>query len=320
MKSLATFRALLSSVAVLMSLSACMSAEPDDASLPLSELDPVVAIQSIDCADPDGPCVVSGSTTIAESAEGGVRAESLPSRYAFWALQLNLCNSGLAGCYENGASVPEAATVIRNNVPDVVTLNEICQNDVITLHATLASVYPNGTVVWAFKAAGDRRTGGPYKCKNGQDYGIGVIAHIPTAYAGYQTYSGLYASQDTGSAEQRAWLCINAVGNYFACTTHLASTSGTIALNQCNQLMRTEIPAMHAASGGARPTVMAGDLNLRYGGSPNAQSCVPGGWYRKGDGSVQHSMMTSDLTFVSTKSIGMSHTDHPGWLVKTTAP
>src|SRR4051812_5360187 len=41
-------------------------------------------------------------------------------------LQLNLCNSGIAACY-TGRSVAEAATVIRAEAPDLVTLNEICQ-------------------------------------------------------------------------------------------------------------------------------------------------------------------------------------------------
>ena len=39
-------------------------------------------------------------------------ASSLPTHYPFWVLQMNLCNSGLAGCYDGGQSVPEAATAI----------------------------------------------------------------------------------------------------------------------------------------------------------------------------------------------------------------
>ena len=43
-------------------------------------------------------------------------------------LQLNLCNSGIAACY-TGRSTAEAATVIHAEIPDLVTLNEICQGD-----------------------------------------------------------------------------------------------------------------------------------------------------------------------------------------------
>ncbi len=272
-----------------------------------------------DVGDVRDATVQTGMIPPSAVADAIVRPDALPSKYPLWVLQMNLCNSGIASCYDNGKSVPEAATVIKGSAPDLVTLNEVCQPDVATLAATLSSVYTGSTVVWAFKAAQNRGTGAPYKCKNGQDYGIGVIAHIPAPYNGYQTFSGIYASQDTSSAEERAWLCLYATGNFYACTTHLASTSGTVALAQCKDLMNTQIPAVRAA-GGYKPTLIGGDLNLKYKGSPDAQSCVPGGYYRKGDGDVQHIMATTDLVFSSSKTIPMSHTDHDGWFVAVTAP
>jgi hypothetical protein len=191
---------------------------------------------------------------------------------------------------------------------------------VVQLSATLAAVYSGSTVVWGFKAATDRRTNAPYKCKNGQDYGIGLIAHIPGTYAGHQISSGIYASQDTASAEERAWLCVHATGSFYACTTHLASTSGTVALTQCQDLMNNIIPSVRTAGGEYAPTVVGGDLNMKFKGSPNAQSCVPAGYFRKGDGDVQHIMATTDLAFSSSRTIAMSRTDHDGWFVALTAP
>jgi hypothetical protein len=47
---------------------------------------------------------------------------------------------------------------------------------------------------------------------------------------------------------------------------------------------------------------------------------VPAGYFRKGDGDVQHIMATTDFTFSSSRKIGMSHTDHDGWFVALTAP
>jgi endonuclease/exonuclease/phosphatase family metal-dependent hydrolase len=292
-------------------------AEPEGG--PTEPADPAIRE---DCADGAGPCVLSGVAVSAPGeAEGGGLAGVLPTQYPFWVLQLNLCNSGFASCYQGGKSVPEGSTVIQNNWPDVVTLNEVCSNDVPTLASTLANVYSGGTVVWAFKAAVDRRTGGDYKCKNGQSYGIGLLAHIPGTYSGYSTYSGVYSSQDTSSNEERVWVCVAATGNYYACTTHLASTSGSVALNQCKYLMNTAIPSVRSSAGGYRPTVMGGDLNLKYGGWPyDAQSCVPSGYFRKGDGDVQHIMATTDFTFSSSKKISMTYTDHPGWFVALTAP
>ncbi|HEX4421491.1 MAG TPA: hypothetical protein VH165_26430 [Kofleriaceae bacterium] len=288
-------------------LTGCTEGEPSS--------DPSSVAQG--CGD-GGACVQTGVIAPAAGAAAAL-PDALPSRYPFWILQMNLCNSGFASCYDGGKSIPEAAAAIQNSAPDIVTLNEICQPDVVQLATTLSGVYSGSTVVWAFKAATDRRTNAAYKCKNGQDYGIGLVAHIPAPYNGYQTFSGIYASQDTSSAEERAWLCLYATGNFYACTTHLASTSGTVALAQCKNLMTTIIPSVRAP-GGYEPTVLGGDLNLKYQGSPDAQSCVPAGYYRKGDGDVQHVMATTDLVFSSSHTIAMSHTDHPGWFVAVTAP
>jgi hypothetical protein len=59
-------------------------------------------------------------------------------------------------------------------------------------------------------------------------------------------------------------------------------------------------------------------MNLRYQGSPNVQDCNPSGYYRKGDGAVQHVFAPTSLAFVSSQKIGMSGTtDHPAWVVTT---
>jgi endonuclease/exonuclease/phosphatase family metal-dependent hydrolase len=235
----------------------------------------------------------------------------------FRVLQMNLCNSGIAGCY-TGRSVNEAAAVIRADVPDVVTLNEICQDDVKALDQVLADVNRGGTVVWAFKAAADRRTGGAFRCRNGLPYGIGLLAHLAAPDRGYTTYSGIYPTQDAGDPEERAWLCVYATTGFYACTTHLASTSPTIALAQCGYLLDKAIPAVRAR-GGYEPTVLGGDLNLRYGGSPDVRSCLPSGYLRKDDGDVQQIVATTDFTVSSSRSIGMDGTtDHPGLLVALT--
>ncbi len=275
-----------------------------------------VVIADDDCADPSTGCAQSG--VIAPTTP--VATTALPARYPFWVLQLNLCNSGIAKCFQGGAAVPEGAGVITSTAPDVVTLNEVCAPDVAQLATTLAGVYSSSTVVWAFKAARNRGTGGPFKCKNGTDYGVGVVAHVPGTFNGAQTFSGIYANQDPGSSEERAWLCINAVGNFYACTTHLAAGNGPVALAQCKDLTNNLIPAVRAAGGGYAPTAIGGDFNLKFRGSPDVQSCVPGGYYRKGDGDVQHIFATTDLAFSSSRKINMSRTDHDAWFVATTAP
>jgi endonuclease/exonuclease/phosphatase family metal-dependent hydrolase len=257
-------------------------------------------------------CLVCSAALLTGSpAAGGVTGTPLR------VLQMNLCDSGIARCY-TGRSVTEAAAVLRASAPDVVTLNEVCQDDVYALDRALADVYRGGTVVRAFRAAADRRTGGAVRCRNGQPYGIGLLVHITAPYDGYTTYGGIYPIQDTGDPEERVWLCLHAVARFYACTTHLASTSAAIALAQCGYLLREAIPAVRAR-GGYGPTVLGGDLNLTYGGAPDVRSCLPSGYPRTDDGGVQQIVATADFTVDSSRSIGMDGaTDHPSLLVTLT--
>jgi endonuclease/exonuclease/phosphatase family metal-dependent hydrolase len=233
-------------------------------------------------------------------------------------LQMNLCNSGLAGCY-TGRSVTEAAAVIRADAPDVVTLNEVCQDDVDTLGQTMAHLYGGAAVVRAFKAAPDRTTASATRCRNGQPYGIGLLAHIPEPGRGHRTYSGTYPTQDPADPEVRAWLCVYATAHLYACTTHLASTSSAIALAQCGYLLDRAIPAVRRR-GGYEPTVLGGDLNLRHSGSADVRSCVPSGYRHKDDGAVQHVVATTDFTVSYSRLIDMDGTtDHPSLLVELKA-
>ncbi|MGK5442734.1 endonuclease/exonuclease/phosphatase family protein [Micromonospora sp. URMC 105] len=232
-------------------------------------------------------------------------------------LQLNLCNSGRAGCY-TGRSVTEAAEVISAEVPDLVTLNEICQDDVDTLERPFAGVHPGGTVVSAFKAAGDRPSGAVTRCRNGQPYGIGLLARLQSPYPRHTVHSGIHPTQDVTDPEERAWLCVHVPGALHACTTHLAATSAPVALAQCAHLLGTVVPEIRRSAGYA-PTVLGGDLNLRYGGSPDVRSCVPPGYLRIDDGAVQQLMATTDVTICCSRSIGMrGATDHPGLLATLT--
>ncbi|MGC5051462.1 endonuclease/exonuclease/phosphatase family protein [Micromonospora sp. DT48] len=234
-------------------------------------------------------------------------------------LQLNLCNSGMAtGCY-TGRAVARAAEVIRAETPDVVTLNEICADDVDALERVMTQVH-DGTVVAAFQPARNGRTGEPYRCLNGQQYGVGVLTHIPGSGGDHEVHAGIYPAQDPADPEQRAWLCVEASGLFFACTTHLAYTSSTLALAQCAHLVGTAIPRLHA-DGRYRPTVVSGDLNLRHGGTPDVRSCVPADYHHRHDGGVQQFMATADLRIDVTRPVSMERTtDHAAFLVRLTLP
>jgi hypothetical protein len=291
------------------------------------------------CGAGPGLCAGAARGAGPARAAGAARASqwtspALPSGYQFRELQMNLCDSGLAACYSHGQSVTEAAGVIRDTSPDMVTLNEVCEADVSgQLFDAMSQDWPPGDwVFWVFMPAGDRDTKAPYRCDNASghldEYGIGMLGHVPAAgWNGFDAFGGLYPdsyggylSQPTDSNEERAWACAYAIGSYFGCTTHLAQESTTVAFNECVYLMSGVIPAIWDNEGARYPSVMGGDLNLRYGLSPNVQGCVPAGWFRKGDDEVQHVMATADYTFDGSELIGMHHTDHGAWLVKLRAP
>ncbi|MHA6629995.1 endonuclease/exonuclease/phosphatase family protein [Pseudonocardia sichuanensis] len=232
-------------------------------------------------------------------------------------LQLNLCNSGIAACY-TGRSIAEAAAVIRSEAPDLVTLNEVCQDDVQALERALARAVPGGAAVSAFQAARDRDTGEAYRCRNGQQFGNGIVSRWPSV-PGSSVGSGIYPLQDPDDPEERAWVCmeVGATPAVAVCTTHLAYTDRQVAAGQCEYLFGTVVEGMRARGG--VPLVLGGDLNLGSGDSPDLGSCLPSGSGFVGDGEAQLVVATPELVVDSSRTIDLRATDHPGLLV-TLAP
>jgi endonuclease/exonuclease/phosphatase family metal-dependent hydrolase len=228
-------------------------------------------------------------------------------------LQLNLCGSGFAVCY-TGRSVAEAASVIRRQAPDLVTLNEVCQDDVAVLQQVLAGVRHDGSVVSGFTAALDRRTGNAVRCRNGQPYGVAVIARVPAPDRRYRTESGTYPVQEPSQPEERVWLCLTVTDYMSACSTHLSSANPAVTLAQCRYLLGTVLPGVRSRPG-APATVLGGDLNLAAGGrGPDLGSCLSPG-YGHADGGPQHILATPDLEVRSVRALDLrASTDHPGLL------
>lgn len=238
----------------------------------------------------------------------------------FGVLQLNLCNSGWAPCYRElnrGRAVAEAYRQVVALRPDLVTLNEVCRADVFDrLLPALARGWPGDRVYAAFEPARER-TGGPVRCADGDEYGIGVLGRVPAAtWLGAVAFGATYpdsrtpdggTTQDAGSREERAWLCVYAVANYLGCTTHLANADGVVAANQCRYLLGRVVPALWRRQA-IVPTVVGGDLNL-----DSDRTCLPGWWFGRRDGEVQHVLANSPPS--GTRRIALAHTDHPAWLV-----
>lgn len=241
----------------------------------------------------------------------------------FWELQLNLCNSGFAACYANGDSVFEGGDLIFFLQPNLVTLNEICSNDIPNyLLPSLGEAWPNDWVYYVFMPAISKSTNAAYKCKNGDDFGNAVMGRVPAgSFQGVNAWGGLYTSQDAKD-EQRTFACAYAIGDHLACATHLSSDSEPIALAQCRALMFDVVPFIRATEGTSGKTIVGGDFNLEFDTADpeNVQNCVPAGNTRKGDGAVQHVIFSNDLVFNSTENYGLTYTDHDGFMVKLTMP
>lgn len=218
-------------------------------------------------------------------------------------LQVNLCASGKAACF-TGQSIDRARAVLREVAPDVVTLNEVCEAQVADLARAFTAVH-GSDVYSAFQAAPDRPSNGPTRCRDGQAYGVGLLAHGPGEH---RTYRGVFPTQDLRDPEERVWLCLGAE-RYYACTTHLASTDATVAQAQCHHMMGTTVPGLHQRDG-YRPTVVGGDLNL---GAAVVQACVPAGYDHFDAGGLLHLMASVPLRSASVVDMRRT-TDHQGLL------
>ena len=268
----------------------------------------VVVVAGCAPAPKSGP-TAAGST--AAAAPAPAPAAAAPLRV----LQLNLCSSGIAGCY-TGRSTDQAAAVVRAEAPDLVTLNEICQDDVADLERALADAMPDATVVSAFQPARNGRNGEPYRCRNGRQYGIGLVSRWPSV-PGAAASGGIYPAQDRDDPEERAWLCLDAAAAppVAVCTPHLAYTKREVAAAQCRYLFDTVIAEIRARVGTA-PVVLGADLNLGSGDSPDLKACLPPHSALVDDGGPQHVVATPEYVVDDHRTIDLrGTTDHPGLLV-----
>jgi len=242
------------------------------------------------------------------------RPTSGPGETTVRVLQLNLCNSGRAGCYSGGRAVSMATALIRDDLPDVVTLNEVCRDDVRVLERALSTASGGAAVVSAFRSAVDRSSQAPVRCQNGRAFGDGVLAAAPSAAPGSRDHGGLYPVQDPDDVEERVWVCIDLATRLVACTTHTASTSASVALGQCRYLLGSAVPMVRGEAD--EPIVLGADLNLAATGSPNPDSCLPPGYRRIDDGALQDVVASPGLAIRSRTVIDMrGTTDHPALLV-----
>ncbi|WP_323099095.1 hypothetical protein [Intrasporangium sp. YIM S08009] len=234
-------------------------------------------------------------------------------------LQMNLCNSGRAACYTGGRAVSVAAALVQQHRPDMISVNEVCRDDLRLLKQAMSVTRPHAAIGSAFASAQDPNSRSPVLCQNGQDFGDAVLVVVPSSTSNVRNVSGIYPMQDPGDMEDRVWACIE-LPQLSACTTHTASTSATVALEQCRYLLTSVAPAIGRRTGGA-PNILGADLNLPARGSPSALACLPSGYQRADDDGVQN-VMASPGTAVRSRTVldMQGTTDHPGLLVDLALP
>jgi endonuclease/exonuclease/phosphatase family metal-dependent hydrolase len=258
--------------------------------------------------------LVTTVTAIAVLLASSFAAMPAGAATTFVVLQMNLCNSGMAvgSCYSFGKAVDEAVEKIHRYRPTLVTLQEVCRDDLYApdgfgkLTQAMADMYGSGHVSADFVPAFDRDTNDWYRCVNGELYGIAMIQHDEGRHR-VDAHRGWYHSQD-GSEEVRAWTCATVIaGRLTGCTTHL-STTPDAAMRQCRELM-----SILDSSWVLPEVVVAGDFNLTSApGKPyNVQDCEPASYDRRSDNAVQQIFFSRNVQWVRDEYEPMKFTDHP---------
>lgn len=241
---------------------------------------------------------------------GMTSANASTAATPFSVLQMNLCLSGIAGCYpgtDYPAVVNEAIGNIETHRPDVATLVETCSGDAQDIADATGYHLAFGTVIYK---------GAPLPCvkPTGRGvYGITLLTKRPLVAIDDAPYTAQNGN------EQRRRVCGTTDQGLTACVTHLAvrdkDPAGPDSLandGQCEQFQA--LLAHYAQLGGA--VVAAGDVN-RQG------SCAPTAfWTRKDsaapkDPGIQHAYGNQARLHRPVASVPpMTYSDHDALLVK----
>jgi endonuclease/exonuclease/phosphatase family metal-dependent hydrolase len=184
--------------------------------------------------------------------------EQAPNERPYTLLQMNLCLSGLAGCYgrtQYPKVVDEAVERIRTEAPQAVTFNESCSGDIERIADETGYAMRFATVIY---------NNAPLPCS--RPGGRGVFGNA------VRVQSGITSSEDAAfqaqlGSEERRWTCVNTVDKVSVCVSHF-SVAGTPAQATTNQAQCDELTQVLARIGRTRATIFAGDVN-RQG------SCAP---------------------------------------------
>ncbi|HEV3377429.1 MAG TPA: endonuclease/exonuclease/phosphatase family protein [Thermoleophilaceae bacterium] len=225
-------------------------------------------------------------------------------------MQMNLCLSGLAGCYEKAdypAVVEEAVARIREAHPDAVTFNEACRSDIARIARRTGYRMRFSRVIYRGERLRCVRPGGRGL------FGSGVL----TDAAIESTESHDFEAQ--AGIERRRWLCVITRVDVDVCTAHLNTRSPIEVAG--NDAQCVELAALLARRAAERTVTFGGDVNRR-------DSCAPAGLWTRTDTpaeqapGLQHVYGSGALRSPSAEVVPARHSDHDVLLVRArlTAP
>ena len=219
-------------------------------------------------------------------------------------MQMNLCLSGLAGCYRKvayPAGVEEAVARIREAHPDAVTLNETCRDDVALIARRTGYHLRFSRVIYL---------GRRLACVSPHGRGLFGDAVLTRAVIERADSEDFHAQE---GIERRRWLCVGKRVGVDVCTAHLNTRMATEVAG--NDAQCAELAALLARRAAARTVIFGGDVNRR-------SSCAPAGAWTRTDTSAhqapgdQHVYGTRALRSPSARVIPARHTDHDVLLVR----
>ncbi|KRF05862.1 hypothetical protein ASG88_20400 [Nocardioides sp. Soil777] len=203
--------------------------------------------------------VVSCQTTDPDEGPRSSTAES-----SFTVVQMNLCLSGLAGCFD-ATGYPDIldAAVLRIQAagPNAVTVNEACRQDALRIARRTTYDVRFVPVEYA---------GGPLPCVDpgGRGlFGIAVLTRRPIL----RSESEAFVAQ--ADLEERRWLCVSTDDRVDICTAHLEPDSSEADTTNDAQCAELGLVLTHRAT---QLMIFGGDLNRH-------DACAPAGSWSRTD-------------------------------------
>jgi endonuclease/exonuclease/phosphatase family metal-dependent hydrolase len=219
-------------------------------------------------------------------------------------MQMNLCLSGLGGCYVEvayPAALQEAAALIRDAHPDAVTISEACSGDAARIGRRTGYHLRFSTVIYG---------GRPFSCIHPGGRGLFGDA-VLTAAPIVSTAGHAFAAQ--AGPEQRRWLCVTTRGDVEVCTAHLATRDAVEVAGNDGQC--PELAAILARRPSAHAVIFGGDVN-------HPASCAPAGFWARTDASavqdpgLQQVYGIGAVRSPSAEVVPFRHSDHDVLLVR----